>query len=105
MNLEVTKIGQKIKDLRKQFNITVTELANTVGISQSYLTQIENGQKMIPVDILIKICNTFGYTLSEFFDDQKEINTNLKKLLISAEKLNNDQIAALQNFLDTLHQK
>lgn len=104
MNLEVTKIGQKIKYLRKQYNITVTDLANTVGISQSYLTQIENGQKMIPVDILIKVCNSLGYTLSEFFDDQQEINMNLKRLLLSAEKLNDEQIVALQSFLDTLHQ-
>jgi transcriptional regulator with XRE-family HTH domain len=105
MKWEVEKIGIKIKYLRKQSNITVTELARTVEISQSYLSQIENGQKMIPIDVLLKICNTLGYTLSEFFNDEIDININLKKLLLAAEKLNDEQIQALELFLNTLHRE
>ena len=34
----------KIKELRKEKNITVAELAKELGISQSMLTNYENGE-------------------------------------------------------------
>lgn len=102
MEWEVKKIGLKIKKLRKQFNKTSTELAKEVQISQPYLSQIENGHQAVPLDVLIKICGVFGITLSEFFSDKLVINTQFQKLLLSAEKLNEEQIEALQKFLDTI---
>ena len=36
----------KIKELRKEKNITVAELAKELGISQSMLTNYENGNYM-----------------------------------------------------------
>ena len=36
----------KIKELRKEKNITVAELAKELGISQSMLTNYENGNEM-----------------------------------------------------------
>lgn len=100
MDWEVEKIGRRIYELRKQFNKTAVELSSAIQISQPYLSRIENGTMAVPIEVLIKICSVLDITLSEFFND--DLNVNVKRLELSANKLNEDQIDALQNFLDTL---
>ena len=54
---EYIKIGKKIAEYRKLKNITQEELANSVGISYSYLTQIEapNVIKKMSLEVLFDI--------------------------------------------------
>lgn len=61
-------IGDRIAQLRKSKGMTVNKLANTSGISQSYLREIELGHYENPsVDIIDALCGTLDITLSEFF--------------------------------------
>jgi transcriptional regulator with XRE-family HTH domain len=46
--------GQYLKNLRKEQNITLGELGRRVGITHSYISQIENGKKGIPSPNLIR---------------------------------------------------
>lgn len=46
--------GQYLKKLRKEQKITLHELGRRVGITHSYISQIENGKKGIPSPHLIK---------------------------------------------------
>lgn len=48
-------IGQSIKKLRKDMTISQSDLASNAGISQTYLSQIENGAKNPSTDVLNKI--------------------------------------------------
>lgn len=53
-----------IKEVRKQKKIYQYQLAEKVGISQAYLTQIEKGQKTNPsFDIVVRICNELDLEL------------------------------------------
>ena len=49
-------IGKRITFLRTQKNYTVNRLANKAGISQSYLREIELGNKNPTVEILSYLC-------------------------------------------------
>lgn len=49
------EIGSLIVKLRTKKGITQEVLAQTAGISQSYLSQIERGQKIPTIDSLQKI--------------------------------------------------
>ena len=53
------KIGVNIAKYRKQKNLSQEELANMVGISYSYLTQIEapNVVKKMSLEVLFDIAN------------------------------------------------
>ncbi|MBT2636570.1 helix-turn-helix transcriptional regulator [Bacillus sp. ISL-39] len=105
MDWGTEKIGLRISELRKQFKKTSVELSEAIQISQPYLSRIENGDLAVPIEVLIKICSIFNITLSEFFSEELNLDVNIKNLVISAEKLNKEQIEALQNFLDTLNIK
>lgn len=52
-------IGNKLKDRRKQMDLTQLELAKKIGVSESYICQIENG-KMVSIRKLEKIAKALG---------------------------------------------
>ncbi|NRD77376.1 helix-turn-helix transcriptional regulator [Bacillus sp. BRMEA1] len=99
MDWKLKEVGMRIKQLRKEFNKTANEIVEAIHISQPYYSQIENGHVPVSIENLIKICDFYGITLSEFFDDN--FDEDLKKLLSTAKKLNKEQLEALQKFLDT----
>jgi transcriptional regulator with XRE-family HTH domain len=53
----MNNIGQAIKEFRKKKLLKQKDLANKSGISQTYLSQIETGDKFPSLDMLEKICN------------------------------------------------
>lgn len=62
-------IGKKISIYRKQKKLTQEELANKVGISYSYLTQIEapNVVKKMSLEVLFDITNILEIDIKALF--------------------------------------
>jgi y4mF family transcriptional regulator len=59
----VTKIGQAIKNRRKELNITQPHLAELAQISVNTLYKLERGQGNPSLDILIKLSDVLGMEL------------------------------------------
>ena len=59
----VTKIGQAIKNRRKELNITQPHLAELAQISVNTLYKLERGQSNPSLDILIKLSDVLGMEL------------------------------------------
>lgn len=76
----------------------VSKLANLSGVSQSYLRDLELGNKQPTVEYLSYICEALGITLERFFADEK--NENEITELIT--KLTPMQKEALISFLKTM---
>lgn len=57
-------IGSTIKKLRKRKGIQQNELAERSGISQTYLSQIENGSRSATLETLEKVCEALNIPLS-----------------------------------------
>jgi XRE family transcriptional regulator, regulator of sulfur utilization len=69
------EIGNTIKKLRKKKNIQQNELAEKSGISQTYLSQIENGSRSATIDTLEKICLALDIPLPIMSFLSLDINT------------------------------
>lgn len=52
-------VGRRIRELRG-YEMTQEEVARQIGVSQSYLSKIEDGQVAIGSEILLKISREFG---------------------------------------------
>ena len=63
------KIGQKIKEIRNNKNLSQEKLANIADIDRTYLPDIEKGNGKISIQILNKITNALEIRLSDFFKD------------------------------------
>lgn len=95
-------IGKRITFLRTAKGYSVNKLANLSGISQSYLRDVELGNKNPTVEIVSLLCDTLGISLKDFFDDQTESNLGTDPLLTRIFQLTPTQRQALLDFLDSM---
>lgn len=64
------KIGNRIKFLRKNKNISQESLANIAEIERTYMTGVENGKRNVSVKILNKIISALETDFASFFNDE-----------------------------------
>lgn len=69
-------IGSKIKNLRKENNMTLKQLSEKSGLSAGFLSQLERGISTIAVDSLAKIAEILGVNLTTFFQDVEPAESN-----------------------------
>ena len=80
-------LGLAVKTLRKNKGLTQGNFCEMVGITQSYLSQVENGNKEPSIDVVKKIADALGtpmpvlfwFTLTE--EDVDESKVEVFKLL------------------------
>ncbi len=64
-NNELAALGQKIRHLRQERNITQGELAFRCGLHRTYLTDVERGARNLTFSSLLVIARGLGLTISE----------------------------------------
>lgn len=80
-------LGNAVKELRKKRGLTQGNFCEKIGITQSYLSQVEKGHKEPSIDVLKKIADALGtpmpvlfwFTLTE--EDVDESKVEVFKLL------------------------
>lgn len=66
---KVHLVGSRIRELRKGRRLTQTELSERIGITQSDLSRMEQGEYKVGLDTLFKILQVFDLKMSEFFGE------------------------------------
>ena len=56
----MNELSDKIRQLRHAQKLSQTELAEKIGVTQPYITEIEKGKKTPSVDVLEKLCGALG---------------------------------------------
>jgi len=62
-------LGEKLRHLRQSRNLTQPELAEALGIEQSYLSKLENGKYVPSSDVFARILDVFKMQVGELVDD------------------------------------
>ena len=76
------KLGEKIKSLRKQKNISQEVFANYLGVSFQAVSKWENGNTMPDVTMIPAIASFFGVSTDELFDfNLYEIEKNVEAIV------------------------
>ena len=83
------QLGQKIKEIRKQRNLTQEKLAELVGIGTPNISYIENGKFAPAFDTLQKIAQALRVEPWELYKFDNKTNQEIKKELFCA--LENDE--------------
>ena len=55
MNKNIKDVGSRIREARKAMHLSQNELAEMVNISPSHMSDIENGKKIIKLDIFMRL--------------------------------------------------
>jgi len=64
-------LGHKVRRLRRDANMTQSDLAERLGISPSYLNLIEHNQRALTVALLLKLGQIFDLDLHSFAEDEE----------------------------------
>ena len=80
--VDFKKIGENIRILRTTKGMNQQELADVIGISNSSISQYENG-KSITIINYIKICDFFEVTLDELAGRYKSPMSKIRNALES----------------------
>lgn len=79
------KIGEKIKSLRKERNISQEVLAQYLGISFQSVSKWENGSTMPDITMIPALASFFEVSTDELFDfNRMEIDSRVDKLCFEA---------------------
>jgi transcriptional regulator with XRE-family HTH domain len=66
---QILLVGQKIRQIRKSRHLTQADLAARIGVTQSDLSRMENGEYKVGLDTLFRILQVFELSMSHFFEE------------------------------------
>lgn len=68
MAKDLTAVGVRLRALRQHRDITLTQLAETTGISVSTLSRLESGARKPTLELLLPLAEAYRVTLDELVD-------------------------------------
>ncbi len=75
---EASKLGTKVRSLRRRQGVSQAHLAERIGVSASYLNLIENNHRALPAALLFKLAQAFGVEVQAFAgDDDATLGSDL----------------------------
>ncbi len=89
--MEEKAIVEKIKQIRLNKKITLKALANETGLTEGYLSRIENSENAPPIATLIRIAQGLGIDISYLLLPENNDNSKIPKLIIDREGSDKEQ--------------
>ena len=85
--MKKTFMGVKLRKLRAEHGLSQIALAHALGLSPSYLNQLEQNQRPLTVSVLLKINAAFGVDVQMFSEDEEaRLIAGLREALADVEE-------------------
>jgi transcriptional regulator with XRE-family HTH domain len=98
---QIQLVGRKIRELRKEHKLTQVELSARLGIQQSDLSRMEQGEYRVSLDTLFRILAEFQMSIGEFFEGvaQESITPRDMRLVQDFRSLPQDAQREVEDFI------
>ncbi len=92
-------LGDKIRALREEKGLTLEEMGSSLGLSFTYLSEIERGQRIPSVQALQKISSFFNLPITLFINTDSKLISTGKKIKLNRQNkgLTQKQLAVAAN--------
>ncbi|MCX7748842.1 MAG: helix-turn-helix domain-containing protein [Clostridia bacterium] len=61
--MDFSQLGNRIREERQRLGLTQEKFAEEIGVSDSYIGQIERGERSLSLETLVKLANRLGVTV------------------------------------------
>ena len=95
-------VRNRITHLRMQKGVSEYQMGYDLGHSRGYIYNISSGKSLPPLQELFAICDYFGLTPAEFFDDKTDNPELIKKAVEGMKQLNDDDMLFVLNMINRL---
>ncbi|WP_342420579.1 helix-turn-helix transcriptional regulator [Paenibacillus sp. FSL E2-0178] len=102
----VQRIGERIRRVRKEINLSQEQLAERSGLHTNYVGQVERGEKNLTLETLEKVVGGLDISLEELFRyigpmKQKDAISQIVDLLIERPSVDQEMaLSVLKSVLD-----
>ena len=95
-------VGNRIKFFRLLRGISVNALAKSAGVSQSYLRDVELGNKNPTVSFIEILCQTLDISLVDFFNENNNQSIEEHPLIKKIYGMSKEEKDALMHLIEVL---
>lgn len=65
------KVGNRIRELRKNLELSQEALALKAEVDRTYVTDVENGRRNVSLEILERLIKALDVSIAEFFNSKE----------------------------------
>jgi len=92
-------VGSRIRELRKGRHLTQTELSEKIGVAQSDLSRMEQGEYKVGLDTLFKLLQVFDLKIAEFFGESDTTGPEDRELVSEYRELSDEGRQEVRDFM------
>ena len=96
---KVNLVGSRIRELRKGRRLTQTELSERIGVAQSDLSRMEQGEYKVGLDTLFKLLQVFDLKIGEFFGESETSGPEDRELVSEYRELSDEARQEVRDFV------
>lgn len=92
--MEQQKVGNFLKELRKEQNLTQEQFAEQLGVSGRTVSRWETGTNMPDISLLVEIAEFYDVSISEIIDGERKsekMNEELKETVLKVAEYSNEE--------------
>ena len=106
MNVDYKLIGNRIKSERKKLGFSQEILAEKIGVSIGYVSQVERGITKISLDLLASIASALSCNIASLISESAYDSNNYLKdeFIFELQKLNMKQRRMVLDFIKLLYE-
>ena len=101
-NINYVEIGKRIKNEREKNGITREKFAELIGISTTYLSQLELGQRTSSLNTTVKIANVLNISLDYLIHGNSAVKVDRNELIKLINNADNKDLLVLKQILDAV---
>ena len=94
-----TFIAQRLAKLRTQKNVSARDMSLSIGQSNNYINNIENGKSLPSIPGLFYICEYLKISPKDFFDDGSTNPALVNELIEQLKPLNDKALESIMSFI------
>lgn len=97
--MDSIQIGERIRRLREQNGWSRDTFSEKIGVSNTYLCQIEKGQKNGSLPLIVKISETLNVSLDFLIYGNSSINIDRQEIIAMVSTASNRQLRIIKEVL------
>ncbi len=97
-------IASRISQLRASKDVSARDMSLSLGYNENYINRIENEKASPSMEVFFYICEYFGLTAKEFFNDEVNYPLEYRDLMTDLLDLDRKEIESIHGIVKSLKQ-
>ncbi len=89
MIYNIYAVGDSLRNIRKKYGYTQNDMAESLGISYTHYSQIEQGRHHMSMQLMMKIASKYGVDPNSLLGIQRQGKSTDEEIVILEQKLKN----------------